>query len=133
MNVRDLTGKAVVVTGAGSGIGRATALLAARRRATLFLCDVREEGLEETAREARALGGRVRTSRVDVAREDEVRAFAGSVHAEVAAVDVLVNNAGVGLSAELGDTTLDDWRWILDINLLGPIHGCHFFVPRMID
>jgi len=133
MDVRSLSGKAVVVTGAGSGIGRATALLAARRRATLHLCDVNERGLDETATQARNLGATAHTSRVDVANPDEMRAFAERVHADVAAVDVLVNNAGVGLGANFVDTTLEDWRWIVGINLLGPIHGCHYFLPRMIE
>ena len=133
MDVRDLSGKAVVVTGAGSGIGRATALLAAERHATLYLCDVNEPGLAQTAIAARNLGATAHTSRVDVADPDAMRAFAEVVHADVPAVDVLINNAGVGLGASFTDTTLEDWHWIVGINLLGPIHGCHFFLPRMIE
>jgi NAD(P)-dependent dehydrogenase (short-subunit alcohol dehydrogenase family) len=132
MDVRSLAGKAVVVTGAGSGIGRATALLAARRQATLYLCDVNQDGLAETATEVEKRGGAAHTSRVDVADPDALRAFADRVHADVDAVDVLINNAGVALVATFTDTTLEDWRWIVGINLLGPIHGCHVFLPRMI-
>jgi NAD(P)-dependent dehydrogenase (short-subunit alcohol dehydrogenase family) len=60
-------------------------------------------------------------------------AFADEVHKEHAAVDLLVNNAGVGLSGGLLDTSLDDWSWMLGVNLMGVVHGCHFFVPRMVE
>lgn len=132
MDVRDLRGKTALVTGSGSGIGRATALELARRGADLFLCDVSEEGLAETARAVEALGRKAHARRVDVAQPDQMRAFADFVHGHVEAVDVLVNNAGVGLGAGLLDTTLEDWNWIVGINLMGVVHGLHFFAPRMV-
>jgi NAD(P)-dependent dehydrogenase (short-subunit alcohol dehydrogenase family) len=133
MRVADLTGKTVLVTGAGSGIGRETALLCARRGAALQLCDVNEAGLAETEASARKIGAAVTSRRVDVANQDEMRAFAAAVHAEVPAVDLLVNNAGVGLGATFLDTRLDDWDWIVGINLMGVVHGCHFFIPAMVE
>jgi NAD(P)-dependent dehydrogenase (short-subunit alcohol dehydrogenase family) len=133
VDVRDLTGKSVLVTGAASGIGRETALAFARRGADLFVCDRDEQGLAATARDIRALGRRVLARRVDVAQREEMAAFAAAVHAEVAALDILVNNAGVGLGASFLDTGLDDWDWIVAINLFGVIHGCHGFVPRMVE
>jgi NAD(P)-dependent dehydrogenase (short-subunit alcohol dehydrogenase family) len=135
MDVRSLEGKTALITGAGGGIGRATALACAQRGAGLALCDVDAAGLAETERSVHALGGegRVLAQRVDVARADEMAAFADAVHREVAAVDLLVNNAGVGLGASFLDTTLEDWRWIVEINLMGVVHGCHFFVPRMVE
>jgi NAD(P)-dependent dehydrogenase (short-subunit alcohol dehydrogenase family) len=135
VDVRSLTGKTVLITGAGSGIGRETALACARRGAHLALCDLDAAGLAETEGLVRALGGEVRTltQRVDVASAEEVRAFADAVHRATPAVDLLVNNAGVGLGGGLLDTPLEDWRWIVDINLLGVVHGCHFFVPRMVE
>ena len=140
MDVRSLAGKWVLVTGAGSGIGRETALACARRGAQLALCDLDAAGLAETERLLRAAAGtrgasepRVVTQRVDVAKPDEMGAFAEAVHREARAVDLLVNNAGVGLGASFLDTTLADWRWIVDINLLGVVHGCHFFVPKMVE
>lgn len=135
MDVRSLAGKTALVTGAGSGIGRETALACARRGARLALCDLDAAGLAETERLVRALGGerRVLAQRVDVAKAEDMRGFAEAVHREVAAVDLLVNNAGVGLGASFLDTTLEDWRWIVDINLMGVVHGCHFFVPKMVE
>jgi NAD(P)-dependent dehydrogenase (short-subunit alcohol dehydrogenase family) len=128
-----LDGKTVLITGAGSGIGQETALLCARRGADLAVCDVSEEGLEKTEVAARALGRRVLARRVDVADRDQMRAFAELVHSEAGAIDLLVNNAGVGLGAGLLDTTLEDWDWIVGVNLMGVVHGCHFFVPPMVE
>jgi NAD(P)-dependent dehydrogenase (short-subunit alcohol dehydrogenase family) len=132
MDMTNLQGRSALVTGAGSGIGKETALLLARRGARLFLCDVNESGLAETERAARELGRDVLARRVDVSKREEMRAFAESVHARVEAVDLLVNNAGVGLGGSFLDTSLEDWDWIVGINLMGVVHGCHFFVPAMV-
>jgi NAD(P)-dependent dehydrogenase (short-subunit alcohol dehydrogenase family) len=132
MRTRDLHGRKALVTGAGSGIGRATALALGARGADLVLCDVDEAGLADTAAALRASGRSVLSRRVDVADEAAMRAFAAEVEREAGALDVLVNNAGVGLGAGFLDTSLDDWRWILGVNLWGVVHGCHFFVPPML-
>lgn len=123
--------KLALVTGAGSGIGRATALALAGEGANLVLCDINHDNLEGAAAEARALGGDVMARVVDVSKRDAVRAFAEEVHATLGPLDVLVNNAGVALVGSIADTSLDDWEWILSINLWGVIHGVHFFVPPM--
>jgi NAD(P)-dependent dehydrogenase (short-subunit alcohol dehydrogenase family) len=129
--VKNVKDKVILITGAASGIGRATALRLAREGARLVVCDVNQHGLDEVARE---LGGALLLSRrVDVSDRAAMRAFADEVHALVPAVDVLVNNAGVGLQGGILDTSLDDWDWILKINLGGVVHGCHFFVPRMVE
>jgi len=133
MDTSNLHGRAVLVTGAGSGIGRETALLAARRGADLAICDVDDAGLTEVEASVRGLGRSVIARHVDVADSDQMRDFAELVHGEVGAVDLLVNNAGVGLAAGFLDTELEDWDWILPINVMGVVHGCHFFVPKMIE
>jgi len=133
MDVSNLDGKTVLVTGAGSGIGQATALACGRRGARLVICDVNEEGLAKTQSDLRALGRDVLARRVDVSNEKDVRELAMVVHADRPAVDLLVNNAGVGLGGGFLDTKLEDWNWILGINLRGVILGCHFFVPKMVE
>lgn len=132
MDVATLAGKTALVTGAASGIGRETALAFARRGADLFLCDVDETGLAETERRALELGREVLCRRVDVASREEMGAFADAVHERVSALDILVNNAGVAIAGGFLHTSLDDWEWILGINLTGVIHGCHFFAPAMV-
>ena len=132
MDVTNLSGKTVLVTGAASGIGKETALAFARRGAALVICDMNETGLAETAAQIRALGRDVFAQRVDVASPDAMREFAAAVHARTDAVDILMNNAGVGLGASFLDTDLKDWDWIVGINLKGVIYGCHFFIPPMV-
>lgn len=132
MDVRSLEGKVAVVTGAASGIGRATALALARRRADLSLCDLDEEGLAGVGDEIRTLGRRVLTRRVDVARPEEVSEFAAATAAELGPVALLVNNAGIGVGGPFLDVPLEVFRRTIEINLLGVVHGCHSFLPGMI-
>jgi NAD(P)-dependent dehydrogenase (short-subunit alcohol dehydrogenase family) len=132
VDVRDLRGRTALVTGAGSGIGRETALALGRAGADLVICDLSQTGLEETTSALIAIGRRVIARRVDVASRDDMATFADEVHRQVEAVDILVNNAGVGLGGGFLDTTLDDWDWIIAINVRGVVHGCHFFVPPMV-
>jgi NAD(P)-dependent dehydrogenase (short-subunit alcohol dehydrogenase family) len=133
MDTSNLRGRTVLVTGAGSGIGRETALLSASRGADVVVCDVDEAGLAEVESGIRELGRSVLARRVDVADRDQMRDFAQAVSGQVGAVDLLVNNAGVGLAARFLDTELEDWDWIVGINLMGVVHGCHFFLPPMIE
>lgn len=133
MDLTTLDGKTALVTGSASGIGRATALALARRGASMILCDVNAAGLAETEQQIQAMGREVFARRVDVADREQMRSFAEAVHARVEAVDILMNNAGVALGAGLLDTTIEDWDWIVGINLWGVIHGCHYFVPRMVQ
>ena len=133
MNVEDLSGRVAVVTGAASGIGRETALALARRGADLAICDVNEAGLEETAEQIRQIGRRVLQSRVDVSSAEQMGGFAERTLAELGRVDVLVNNAGIGLGGFFVDVPLAEWDTILGINLKGVVNGCYFFVPKMIE
>ena len=133
MDVKNLIGRVGVVTGAGSGIGRATALALAERGADLAICDIDEGGLKATADRARGTGRQVLEMRVDVANAEEMRAFADRTFAELRRVDVLVNNAGIGIGGEFVHVPLQEWDTILGVNLKGVVHGCTFFTPRMIE
>jgi NAD(P)-dependent dehydrogenase (short-subunit alcohol dehydrogenase family) len=130
--MRDFKGKRALVTGAASGIGQATAIALAKQGADLVICDVDEKGMATTADSIRSLGRDVLSKKVDVSSRDQMRALADDVHRK-GALDVLVNNAGVGLGGTFLETSLEDWKWILGINLEGVVHGCHFFVPKMVE
>ena len=131
--MRDLNGKLVLVTGAASGIGRETAKALAREKARLILCDVNEAGLAEIAGEVTGISECVLSKVVDVSDREGMRTFAEEVHAAHGPLDVLVNNAGVGISSSVLTTTLEDWDWVIDINLKGVVHGLHFFLPPMVE
>lgn len=124
-------GKLALVTGAGSGIGRATALLFAGLGARLVLCDRNPEGLQETARILREKGVEVLTESVDVSDWAAMQALAARVHAKVGVLDILVNNAGVATSGDFLSTPVEDWNWVFGINVMGVVHGCKLFGQRM--
>jgi short-subunit dehydrogenase len=131
--MKDLRGMTVLVTGAAGGIGRATAIAFARQGSRLALVDIDGDRLSETEAELLALGVECRSFVLDVASEDQVRELASSAEAQYGGIDVLVNVAGVGVAGDIADTTLDDWRWILGVNLSGPINTINVFLPGMIE
>jgi NAD(P)-dependent dehydrogenase (short-subunit alcohol dehydrogenase family) len=120
-----------VVTGGGGGLGRAFCIELAKRGARLLVSDVRFEAAEETAKIARSLGAEAHVLACDVSRSEQVDALAKEADAKYGGTDLLINNAGVALAGEIGVPSLDDWTWIMGINLWGAIYGCHSFVPRM--
>ncbi|MCI3153321.1 SDR family oxidoreductase [Streptomyces sp. GB4-14] len=127
-------GRLVLVTGAGSGIGRATALAFAEAGARVVAVDRDTGAALRTAGEARARGATdAWAETADVADERAVEKLAERVTAAHGVVDVLVNNAGVGLGGAFLDTTTEDWKRVLDVNLWGVIHGCLHFGRRMAE
>ena len=121
--MRELKGKTAVVTGAGSGLGRAMALAFAREGMKLALADVDEKGLQEVASQVEGFA-----MKVDVSKEAEVRAFAERVEDPF----LVCNNAGVSPLGAVWESTPADWQWILGVNLWGVIHGVRAFAPRLI-
>ena len=120
-----------VVTGGGSGIGRALALELASRRAKVLVADIDETTAADTARAITAAGGRGISRRCDVTDLRQVAALATEMDDRFGGTDLIVNNAGVGVGGPVGDIAIDDWHHAIDVNLWGVIHGCHVFVPRL--
>ncbi len=127
-------GQLVLVTGAGSGIGRATALAFAEAGARVLAVDRDAEAAARTAGEARRRGAEgAWAEQADVSDEQAMEKLAERVTTEHGVVDVLVNNAGIGLGGSFFDTTTQDWKRVLDVNLWGVIHGCRLFGKRMAE
>jgi NAD(P)-dependent dehydrogenase (short-subunit alcohol dehydrogenase family) len=131
--MRDLAGKVAVVTGAASGIGRELTERFARAGMKVVLADVEEGALAAAARELEAGGAETLAVRTDVSREDDVEALARRAYERFGAVHVVCNNAGVALAGPVWEHSLDDWRWLLGVNLWGVVHGIRSFVPRMLE
>ncbi|MFJ9797943.1 SDR family oxidoreductase [Streptomyces sp. NPDC101145] len=127
-------GQLVLVTGAAGGIGRATALAFAEAGARVVAVDRDAEGAARTADQALRVGAPGAWPEVvDVSDEQAMEKLAARVAAEYGTVDVLVNNAGIGLAGSFFDTTAEDWRKVLDVNLWGVIHGCRLFGKQMVE
>ncbi|MFD8199107.1 SDR family oxidoreductase [Streptomyces sp. NPDC059701] len=127
-------GQLVLVTGAGSGIGRATAFAFAEAGARVVAVDRDAASAARTAERSRLLGARQAWAETaDVSDEQSMEKLAARVAAEYGVVDVLVNNAGIGLSGSFFDTTPEDWKKVLDVNLWGVIHGCRLFGRQMAE
>lgn len=124
-----------VITGAGSGIGAAFATELARRGGRIVCSDIDEGAARKTADAIVADGGRALALRCDVTDADDMRLLADEAQSWFdGAPTLVINNAGVGAGGSMiGDTDLTDWNWVLNINLWGPIHGCHVFAPILRD
>lgn len=128
---RRLPAKRAFITGAASGLGRATALELARSGWRLGLLDRSRERLDEAERELRAAGAETRAYAGDVADEPFVSASVRDFASYAGGLDLMMNNAGVAVAGPLEETPTEDWRWIVDINLLGVAWGCRAALPLM--
>ena len=131
--IEQLAGRVAVITGAGGGLGREFARLAARSRMRLVLADVQQDALQATVQELQRDGVEVSAEVVDVAQRAQVARLADRAFGEFGAVHLLMNNAGVACGGYLWENTDKDWQWVLGVNLMGVVHGVQYFVPRMLD
>lgn len=122
-----------LITGAASGLGRALAVRLARDGWHVAVCDVDENGGRETVSLVERAGGTAQLERLDVTVPAEWEALRERLRRQWERIDLLVNNAGVSGAGEVGRFPLEDWRWILDVNLFGVIHGCHSFVDWLAE
>jgi len=131
--MKDLAGKVAVITGAGSGFGREFARIAVREQMKLVLADVQQDALDAVATECRAQGAEALAVHTDVSKWPDVQRLAERTIAKFAAVHLLFNNAGVaGGGGYVWETSLEDWQWLLGVNLMGVVNGIRGFVPLML-
>ena len=131
--MEDLRNKVAVITGGAEGIGRAIAHRAAKEGMKLVLADINAASLAITVAELEGRGAEVFGVTTDVSSFDDVEALANAAFTRFHRVHLLVNNAGVALCKPAWELTLEDWAWVLGVNLHGVIHGLQAFVPRMIS
>jgi NADP-dependent 3-hydroxy acid dehydrogenase YdfG len=128
-----IKGKVAVITGAGSGIGRALAYDLARRGAKLAISDVDVKGLAETARHARVIGARVHEQRLDVTDRAAVLTYADTVAAEYGTVNIVINNAGIAFSGDVEEMTFAQIERVMDVDFWGVVNGTKAFLPYLIE
>lgn len=131
--MKDMQGRVAAITGAGSGIGQALAVELARRGTHLSLTDIDTDGLARTVADCEGRGVKVTSRRLDVADRDAIYEWADSVPAEHGHVNMLFNNAGVALVADVATMSDEDLHWLVDINLWGVVNGCRAFLPHLED
>jgi len=127
-----LKDKVSLITGAASGIGKATALVFAREGAKVMCSDINAEGAEAVARQIADTGGEAESIKVDVAKEAEVKEMVAQTVARWGRLDVLYNNAGIGYGMPVTQVTEEDWDRLMDINLKGVFFGCKHAIPEML-
>jgi len=132
--MKTLSNKHVLITGAASGIGRATALAMGRERSRLFLTDIDGEGLRKTVDAISKAGGTVCLARaLDVGDYRAMHEFAKDIHEQCGSLDIVINVAGIALFSQIENMRHSDWEKVVHVNLWGVIHGLECFVPRMIE
>jgi NAD(P)-dependent dehydrogenase (short-subunit alcohol dehydrogenase family) len=133
MSTENLAGRVVVITGAGSCIGRELAVRCARRGARLAICDMNPAGLAQTVEDTRAAGSEVFSQSVDVSDAEQMISFAKEVADRLGVVDLLINNAGIAVMGGILETTLPVWDRLIGVNLMGVVHTNAAFLPAMVQ
>ena len=130
--ITDFKNKTAVLTGAGSGFGLECARIGAKLGMNLVLADVQQDALDKAVTEMQAAGAQVLAMRVDVSKADQVEALGAATLARFGAPHFVFNNAGVGAGGLIWENTLQDWEWVIGVNLMGVAHGVRVFTPMML-
>ncbi len=130
--MKELKGKVAVITGAASGFGRELAIRCAQDGMRVVLSDVDEKGLHATAELLKPFKAQTLIIQCNVGKAEEVERVAATTYERFGATHLLFNNAGVAVAGPAWTATLEDWKWTLDVNLMGVVHGIRSFVPRML-
>ncbi|MFC0283190.1 SDR family NAD(P)-dependent oxidoreductase [Camelimonas abortus] len=130
--MKDLAGKVAVITGGASGIGLATARALAREGVKLVLADIEQAALDRATAELAAAGAEAAGVVADVSKLEDVEALADAAWERFGAAHIVFSNAGVGVFGPVHEMSHADWRWTVNVNLWGPIHGVEVFMPRLI-
>jgi NAD(P)-dependent dehydrogenase (short-subunit alcohol dehydrogenase family) len=131
--ITDFKNKTAVLTGAGSGFGLECARIGAQRGMNLVLVDVQQDALDRAAAELTAAGAAVMALKVDVSKAAEMDALAQHVRDRFGAPHFIFNNAGVGSGGLIWENTVQDWEWVLGVNVMGVAHGVRVFTPMMLE
>ena len=123
--------KRAFITGGGSGLGRVLSTELASNGWTIGIADINAEGLKETANMIVQAGGKAYTYLLDVANSDQYESVSKEFLKDIGGIDLLINNAGVGDGSVFEEYSPENWRWIVGINQMGVVYGCHYFVPVM--
>jgi NAD(P)-dependent dehydrogenase (short-subunit alcohol dehydrogenase family) len=131
--MKQFKGRTAVITGAASGFGLETSRIAAREGMNVVMADVQTDALDRAAAEISALGAPVLAYRLDVSKAAEVEALGAATHKRFGVPSFVFNNAGVGAGGLIWENTLQDWEWVLGVNLMGVVHGIRVFTPMMLE
>jgi NAD(P)-dependent dehydrogenase (short-subunit alcohol dehydrogenase family) len=131
--ITDFKNKTAVLTGAASGFGLECARIGAKLGMNLVLADVQQDALDKAEAEMQAAGAQVLAFKLDVAKAHEVEALGRSVQMRFGAPHFVFNNAGVGAGGLIWENTVQDWEWVIGVNLMGVAHGIRVFTPMMLD
>ena len=130
--ITNFKGKTAVLTGGASGFGLECARIGAKLGMNLVLVDVQQDALDKARAELEAQGAQVLAQRVDVSNADQMQALAKAVEQRFGAPNFVFNNAGVAAGGLVWENTLEDWQWVMGVNLWGVIHGVRLFTPMML-
>ena len=130
--ISDFRNKTAVLTGAGSGFGLECARIGAKLSMNLVLADVQQDALDRAVAEMESVGAQVLGMRVDVSKADQIEALGAATLARFGAPHLVFNNAGVGSGGLIWENSLQDWEWVIGVNLMGVAHGIRVFTPMML-